>query len=167
MYTVQLKDKAFEIELDKLDKTKGRINGEAFKLDMQPTSDGFHILYKNKSYQVEIDEFSSENKSLILKINNDKLTCQVSDELDILLKQLGMDSLSANKVNDVRAPMPGLVLDVLVDMNQVVKKGDTLLVLEAMKMENNIKSPVDGRIIQIVCKPKTAVEKNDLLIVFE
>jgi biotin carboxyl carrier protein len=104
---------------------------------------------------------------LILKINNDKLTCQVSDELDILLKQLGMDSLSANKVNDVRAPMPGLVLDVLVDMNQVVKKGDTLLVLEAMKMENNIKSPVDGRIIQIVCKPKTAVEKNDLLIVFE
>jgi len=74
--------------------------------------------------------------------------------------------LAAKKVNDIKAPMPGMVLNILVDEGQEVKKGDALIVLEAMKMENILKSPVDGVIKKIAINKGVAVEKNQLLIQF-
>ena len=62
--------------------------------------------------------------------------------------------------------MPGMVLNILVAEGQQVKKGDSLLVLEAMKMENVLKSPTDGVIKKVVATKGTAVEKNQLLIQF-
>jgi biotin carboxyl carrier protein len=83
-----------------------------------------------------------------------------------LLKSLGFDDLNAKKVNEIKAPMPGLVLDVRVSEGDTVKKGDAILVLEAMKMENIIKSPTDGIIKKINVKKGVAVEKNQVLINF-
>ncbi len=77
-----------------------------------------------------------------------------------------MDSLNSSKVNEVKAPMPGLVLDIRVSEGDEVKKGDPILVLEAMKMENIIKSPTDGVIKKINVKKGLAVEKNQVLINF-
>jgi len=167
MYSIQLKEKAFEVELDAIDSKKGTINGKSFKLDINTSGNEHHILYNNKSYKVELDEILVDTKEVILKINNDKVTCKVSDELDLLLKQLGMDNLSSQKMNDIKAPMPGMVLDILVDKGQTVSAGDTILVLEAMKMENNLKAPADGVVKQVVCESGVAVEKNDVLIIFE
>ena len=70
-------------------------------------------------------------------------------------------------LNNIKAPMPGLVIDIKVDVGQAVKEGDTIVVLEAMKMENNIKASADGIVKQILCDSSQAVEKNDTLIVFE
>jgi biotin carboxyl carrier protein len=77
-----------------------------------------------------------------------------------------MDNLAAKKVNEVKAPMPGMVLKILVKDGDEVKKGDPLLVLEAMKMENILKSPTDGVIKKIAAVTGVAVEKNQLLIQF-
>ena len=77
-----------------------------------------------------------------------------------------MDNLAAAKVNEIKAPMPGLVLDIRVAEGDEVKKGDSILVLEAMKMENIIKSPTDGIIKKINVKKGIAVEKNQVLIHF-
>jgi biotin carboxyl carrier protein len=77
-----------------------------------------------------------------------------------------MDSLAVSKILQIKAPMPGLVLSVLVTEGDEVKKGDNLLVLEAMKMENMIKSPTDGIIKKIEIKQGNKVEKNELLISF-
>jgi len=85
----------------------------------------------------------------------------------MLLKKLGMDSLTSKKVNELKAPMPGLVFKVLVDVGQEVNEGDNLMILEAMKMENNLKSPTTGKIIEIKVDEGEAVEKNQILIVFE
>ena len=74
--------------------------------------------------------------------------------------------MSKPKINEVKAPMPGLVLSIKVSENQEVKKGDAILILEAMKMENVIKSPIDGVIKQIVVSEKQAVDKNQALILF-
>jgi len=167
MYTIQLKDKTYQVELDNYQAGKGTINGKPFNLDIQRNGDHFHVVYNHQSYQLELTQLDPLTKEITLKLNHDKMQFKVADDLDVLLHRLGMDKMAQKKVNDVRAPMPGLVLDVLVDKGQVVKKGDTLVILEAMKMENNIKSPVDGKIVQIACVPKKAVEKNDLLVVFE
>jgi len=167
MYSIQLQDKNFEVEIDKINSNKGTVNGKTFKLDINKSTNEYHIIYNNSSYKVELDSFIKETNEVILKVNNDKITCKVSTELDVLLKELGMDNLSAQKMNDIKAPMPGLVLDVKVDVGQAVQEGDTILVLEAMKMENNIKAPAEGIVKEIICEPSKAVEKNDILIIFE
>jgi biotin carboxyl carrier protein len=79
---------------------------------------------------------------------------------------LGLDNLQSSKVAELKAPMPGLVLSVLVKEGDEVKKGDNLFVLEAMKMENIIKSPADVTIKSIKIKASDKVEKNQVLIQF-
>ena len=79
---------------------------------------------------------------------------------------MGLDNLAVKKVNDVKAPMPGMVLNILVKEGDEVKKGDALIILEAMKMENILKSPSDGHIKKIAINKGVAVEKNQILIQF-
>jgi biotin carboxyl carrier protein len=90
----------------------------------------------------------------------------LTDQFDELLHKLGMDNLSAQKVSELKAPMPGMVLKVLVSEGEEVKKGSNLLILEAMKMENVIKSPADGVIKTIKVSPADKVEKNQVMIIF-
>ncbi len=68
------------------------------------------------------------------------------------------------KANDIKAPMPGIILSINVKEGQEVKEGETLLILEAMKMENAIGSPKDGVIKSIFIKSGETVEKGELLI---
>ncbi len=75
-----------------------------------------------------------------------------------------MDKMFAQKVNDLKAPMPGLVLDILVSEGQTIQKGDSLLVLEAMKMENNLKAINDAVVKKINVSKGDKVEKNTVLI---
>ena len=77
-----------------------------------------------------------------------------------------MDALHAKKAADLKAPMPGLVVEVSVSEGQEIKKGDKLVVLEAMKMENILKSPADGVVKKVNVKKGNTVEKNEVLILF-
>ena len=77
-----------------------------------------------------------------------------------------MSNVNAQKVNDVKAPMPGLILEIKVQPGQEVKKGDPIMILEAMKMENILKSPGDGIVREIKVVEKQNVEKNQILILF-
>jgi biotin carboxyl carrier protein len=92
---------------------------------------------------------------------------KVKDRFDLLLQSMGMDALATKKVNELKAPMPGLVLDVRVKVGDVIKKGEPLVVLEAMKMENVLKSVADVTIKKIAIEKGNAVEKNQVLIFFE
>lgn len=126
----------------------------------------YHFLYNNISYNIEVVKLNVEEKILVLKINNQRYTLSIKDKYDELLKNLGLDNLTAKKVSDIKAPMPGMVLNILVKEGDEVKKGDTLLILEAMKMENSLKATADGVIKKIVAVKGTAVEKNQILIQF-
>ena len=83
------------------------------------------------------------------------------------LDKMGMSAGADEKMDSVKAPMPGLVLDILVEAGQAVNKGDNLLILEAMKMENIIKASGNGVVKSININKKDAVEKNQLLIEME
>ena len=91
----------------------------------------------------------------------------LKDKYDDLLNQLGLDAATNKKDNEVKAPMPGQVLDILVKAGDTINEGDGLIVLEAMKMENIIKSTRDGVIQEVHAKKSNSVEKNAVLIVFE
>jgi biotin carboxyl carrier protein len=126
----------------------------------------YHMVIGNKSYNVEVVKLNAEEKTMALKLNGMRYVLQLKDKYDELLHSLGLDKLAGNKVNEIKAPMPGMVLNVLVKEGDVVKKGDALIVLEAMKMENILKSPAEGTVKRVVAQKGTAVEKNQLLIQF-
>lgn len=125
-----------------------------------------HIIHQNKSYNVELVERNEDGKVQVVKVNGNLYQVEIEDQYDELLKKLGMDSASGNKVSDIKAPMPGLVLNVIVTEGQGVNKGDSLLVLEAMKMENIIKSPTGGLVKRILIQKGDKIEKNEILIQF-
>lgn len=126
----------------------------------------FLIAKNNKTFRGEILTVDYETKEVSLKIDKTIYNIVLKDKMDLLLKQMGIDNLNTAKVNDVKAPMPGLILDILVSPGDEVAKGDKLLILEAMKMENVLKSPGEGTISAIEVKQGDSVEKSQILIKF-
>ncbi len=146
----------------------GKINETEFQADILSVDENsFHILKDNKSYNIEVLDINTEEKKAKLKINGQNFSVHAMSELDILLKEMGMDNLSTKKIKELRAPMPGLVIDIPVSEGDEINEGDKLLVLEAMKMENNLKAEANSKVKTIKCKKGQAVEKNEVLIVFE
>ncbi|WP_341216206.1 acetyl-CoA carboxylase biotin carboxyl carrier protein subunit [uncultured Wocania sp.] len=141
---------------------------DILSLDALPVSESkFHILQHNKSYNSEIIETDFNSKSYKVKVNNNSYNVNIFNDLDALIKDMGFAISSTKHVNSIKAPMPGLILDISIQINQEVKEDDTLLILEAMKMENIITSPRDGVIKSISVNKGDAVEKNQLLIEFK
>lgn len=148
------------------DGDKVAVNGQSSLLDIIDVQDGkfFHLIYNSHSYMFEILSFDKESKSYKIGFDGRTYEIGIKDRFDQLLQSMGLDQASKPKINDVKAPMPGLVLSIKVQENQEVKKGDPILILEAMKMENVIKSPVDGVIKQVLVTEKQAVDKNQALV---
>jgi len=164
MYKAIVNQTSFEISLD----NDGIIvNDTRFDWNLIKISDGnFHILLDNKSYSVEVISADSQAKSFCFKINGRRYVVDLKDKFDLLLEKMGMNNSSANKVNNVKAPMPGLIIDMRVKEGDQVKAGDPLLILEAMKMENIIKASGDSVVKSVKVKKGESVEKNQVLIEF-
>lgn len=144
------------------------LNGQARISDLIKTgANKYHILLDEQSYTVELIGKDESGKKLRISVNGHKQELEISDKYDALLKQLGMENMGGAKAGAVKAPMPGMVLSILVHEGDFVKKGDQLVVLEAMKMENSIKAQADGHVKKIHVTPKQAVEKNQLMLEME
>ncbi|MBF9251882.1 biotin/lipoyl-binding protein [Pontibacter sp. 172403-2] len=143
------------------------LDGAPFSWDISPIGPGtYHIIKDSKSYTAEVVSADYQAKTFTFKINGITQTISVKDRFDLLLDKLGMSDANAQKVNDVKAPMPGLILAIKVQPGQEVKKGDPLMILEAMKMENILKSPGDGVVKEVKVQERQNVEKNQVLILF-
>ena len=127
----------------------------------------FHILNDSKPYQVEIISTDFIAKKYTVKVNNNTYEVAISNPLDELIKSMGIERGKTKVVNAIKAPMPGLILEISVEVGQSVKENDPLLILEAMKMENSFLSPRDGIIKSIAVVKGNTVDKGQLLIEFE
>lgn len=127
----------------------------------------FQIISENKTYDASIQSSNFQKKTYDVVVNNALYTVKIKDDLDQLIADLGFDLLSNHQVNEVKAPMPGLILEVNVEVGQTVKENENLLILGAMKMENSFQSPRDGVIKAIAVTVGDAVEKGQLLVEFE
>ncbi len=143
------------------------LDGQAVEWDIIEVRDNtFHILKDNKSYNATLISFNAEEKTMVINVNGNDYEISIKDKYDLLLQQLGITAKSASAVQSIKAPMPGLIINVVAKEGDEVKKGDTLLILEAMKMENVLKSPRDGVIKKVKAELKQTVEKNQVLIEF-
>ncbi len=144
------------------------IDGKKTHFDLMDEKNGrFHVIKDGKTYQIEILRQPGEEKTFKIQVNGNAYELSVKDKMDDLLHELGMDTLKSKKQSEIKAPMPGLVLKVLVGEGAEVKKGDSLIILEAMKMENILKSPVNAFIRKISVNKGMAVEKNQVLMDFQ
>ncbi len=144
-----------------------RVNGSPFKWTVSKEGRKKYLVLKDhKTFKCEIVNIDSITKSAEIKVNKTIYKIELKDKMDILLEKMGIDMSAVAAVNDLKAPMPGLVLDILVEEGQEIHKGDQLIVLEAMKMENVLKAEGDGIIKSIEVNQGTSVEKNQILINF-
>ena len=168
MYSIKIGKKNHQVSFIDNNYQKGNIDKESFEWDViESKKNSFHVLMNGVSYQAKIKKANFKEKSFTIEINGKNFQIKVEDQYDILLQDLGFKNYGSSATNKITAPMPGLVLEVLVEPGQNVKKGDKILVLEAMKMENIIKSPGEGIIKECLAKVGTTVEKNQVLINFK
>ncbi|MFD2570287.1 acetyl-CoA carboxylase biotin carboxyl carrier protein subunit [Spirosoma soli] len=164
MYQTTLNEQPVSIDFTPTGPT---LNGESFAWDLIKLSDRtFHILHNDRSYTAEVLAIHSDDKTVELKINGHIHQVQLKDRFDLLLEKMGMASAAGAKVNDLKAPMPGLIVGISVQPGDTVNKGDSLLILEAMKMENNLKAPGNGTVKSIRVVKGDRVEKGQVLIDF-
>lgn len=136
----------------------------AYDIILLPNGD-HHLMLDGKSYTLQVVEKNTATGTLTLRVNGRTIQTTLQNKLAELLKSMGMES-GKRKLKELKAPMPGLVLNVLIEPGQEVTEGQEIMILEAMKMENAIKSPQEGVVESIQVKNQDKVEKNQVLITF-
>lgn len=138
------------------------------KQDIQIVDDenGFtYLLFKNKKYHAEIIE-KSQNKYVVM-INGVTYNFTVETPISYKRKKYLDKQKSKNKVEVLQAPMPGKIIDVMIEPGAEVKNGEAVIILEAMKMQNEITAPITGKIVKVHIKNNDIVNKDDILIEIE
>ncbi|SDS26157.1 Biotin-requiring enzyme [Formosa sp. Hel1_31_208] len=158
MYKIKVNNAhSFDISKDDVDKLDA----------VETTSDHFHILQNNNSIKASILKIDFNKKTYQVKVNNNTYDVVINDALDQQIAALGFEVGASKQVNSIKAPMPGLILEINIEVGQDVQEDDALLILEAMKMENVITSPRQGVIKSVSVSQGETVDKNTLLIEFE
>ncbi len=154
-YNVIVDDVAHELSIESL-----------LGLDLVATdADTYHAIDGQKGYDIVL--VSQQGKQISLKINGNIHHIDIRDEYDLLVDKMGLSNTNNQKLSSVKSPMPGLILDITVAVGQEIEDGDSLLILEAMKMENVLKSTGSGVIKSIEVSKGDTVEKNQILIEME
>ena len=164
MYSVTIDKERFTVT-----KSEGTytVNEKSIPMEIADLgNDKIHLIYKDQSIEAELLRFDPDTKSMDIRLGNKQTTLTLKDKNDILLEKLGLNIQRTGVVKDIKAPMPGLILELKAKPGDEVKKGDVVLILEAMKMENIIKSPGDGVVKTVKVELGQSVEKNQILIQF-
>jgi len=120
------------------------VNGKSYEAYVYPAEEGWQVLLLGHAYSVHVE-----------------------DEREKRLRMLSAALASEEREFVLRAPMPGLVVAVPVQEGQAVARGDTLVILESMKMQNELKAPRSGQVKQIRVQPGAAVEQRQILLIVE
>ena len=143
---------------DKLEEVKYTIEGKEYEVTIAAIDENnvADITVNGESYKVQIEkEAEPEKKKVVL---GQPVEAAADD---------APAATNVNTSNAIKAPLPGTITQICVEVGQEVKAGDTLVVLEAMKMANNIEAEADGKVTAICVKPGQAVLEEDALVVVE
>lgn len=153
-------DRTFDIAVEEDDLT---LNDTPVQYAFDAIGDGyFSLIVDGRSVPVVVTPVDDDR--LRVTIDGQAQVVRVQDEHDLLLERFGLAEAAGAAEREVRAPMPGLVLDVMVTEGQSVQEGEGLLVLEAMKMENELRAPASGTVQAVHVATNDAVDKDALLI---
>jgi biotin carboxyl carrier protein len=130
------------------------------------SSGRFRVSVGGKNHRISVIEGPGPSGNMVVRVDGVERQLQVLDERAMLLDRTGMSGRDTKADLELCAPMPGKVLSVLVKPGQKVEEGDSILILEAMKMENAIKSSITAVVEEVLANAGSAVEKGELLVKF-
>jgi acetyl/propionyl-CoA carboxylase alpha subunit len=165
MQEVVFGDKSYKVESSK---NEGFVvvNGDEKQIDsIQVAPNTYHLIVDGESVTIEVVNPDGSNPEFM--VNGKPYSPTVKSETDLMLERLGLNIKAKKELKELKAPMPGLVLEFRVVPGDKVVEGDALVVLEAMKMENILKSPGEATVKSIEVTKGQAIEKNQVLITFE
>ncbi len=152
------------------------VNGEAFTITKSEVenldilsldSSNYHLLQENKAFNIKLLKTDFSEKTVEVSVNGNSYAVAIADGYDQMVKEMGLLTNASSKINEIKAPMPGLIIEVMVKVGQEITEGTPLLVLSAMKMENIILSQGEGIVKAIAVKKDDAVDKGQLIIEME
>lgn len=161
-YSTTIGEKTYIIDINRDGEVT--IDGQAYPIDLRAIDEvTYSLLLENKSFEALVDMGSEEDVNVLLR--GRLYAAQVMDERATRLSKASGGVAASTGEITVKSPMPGLIVAIPVTEGEAVKKGQTLIVLESMKMENELKAPRDGTIGSIKVKLRQSVEQHQPLVV--
>ena len=160
-YITTVEDKQFLVEI--IDEKHVSVDGKVYEVDFESVSGQpvFSLIVDGKSHEGYVAR-GDENWQVLLRGRLYPIT--VEDEREKRLRSAAGGGVAESGEFHLRAPMPGLAVAILVEEGQTVKKGQVLLILESMKMQNELKSPRDGTIGRVRVKAGETIEQKQTLL---
>lgn len=163
-YIATIDGEAYEIEINE----QGEIltDGERLPADFMAVAEQsvYSLILDNKSFEAHI---SPGPWGLEVLLRGQRYTVEVEDERSRILREVGGAEIEQSGEFQLKAPMPGLVVEVPIETGQQVTKGDDLIILESMKMQNELKAPRDGKVLRVRVSAGDSVQQNAILVVME
>jgi biotin carboxyl carrier protein len=160
-YVVEVEGKEFEVEI--LDEKRVRIGGRVLEVNFESVSDQpvYSLIVDGKSYEAFV--YPGEEDWQVL-LRGRLFPVKVVDERERRLRSAAGGGVAQTGEFQLKAPMPGLIVSILVEEEQQVEKGQVLVILESMKMQNELKAPRAGVARHIRIKPGETVEQRQVLL---
>lgn len=160
-YITTIGEREYIIEI--MDENHVMVDGMAYEVDFDSVGDQpvFSLLLDGRSYEAYV--YPSEQSWQVLLLGR-LFPVLVEDEREKRLRAASDSSVAERQEFHLKAPMPGLVVSVAVMEGQEIQKGDVLIILESMKMQNELKSPRAGTITRLRVKPGDGVELRQTLL---
>ena len=157
-YVTHINNQSYEIEIDHDGSVL--VNGQTRDVDfLNLGGDLFSVITENRSLEAVIND---DEGQIAVMMSGRQFEAQVLDERAMLMMQ--RRGAQTTGTGEVKAPMPGLIVEVTTERGASLAKGDTLIILESMKMQNELKAPIDGVVRAIHVEAGQAVDKSDLLV---
>ena len=160
-YITTVEDKQYLVEV--IDEKHVSVDGKIYNVDFESVSGQpvFSLIVDGRSHEAYVQEGDDSWQVLM---RGRLYPVKVEDEREKRLRAAAGGGVAETGEFHLKAPMPGLVIAVLVAEGQEVQRGQVLLILESMKMQNELKSPRDGKISRIRVKPGESVEQRQALL---
>ena len=165
-FIAKLGEQSYSVEIEEIGKSLYRvaIDGNDFLVDGKKTGrTNYSLIVDNRSFEIEVDNSEDEYRVLV---DGRNYRVHLVDERRVRVGG-GQSDIDLQGRQKVSVPMPGKVIAVLVSEGDNVERGQGLVIVEAMKMENEVRSPIAGEVKEIKVKPGDAVEGGAVLVVVE
>jgi pyruvate carboxylase subunit B len=164
-YIVEIEDKSYEVTIGPDGLT---VDGEPVEADLRPNHDShlWHLVLDGRSHTLAARRSDGRGEWEI-ELNGRRHQVVAQDERSKAIRELAGSAAASHGPVELKAPMPGLVIKIEVELEATVEKGQGVVVMEAMKMENELKATATGRVAEIKVKAAQAVNKGDTLLVIE